>query len=116
MPTNIYRYFYRSKHLYEIIYNRITTDLLLWEASAPAATGASANPFQEPPVDLSKAAMTDSIYTSFKMCQSGLQLGMSEYSVIFQQTLLLMLPFRFQLVSHQFRIGIRLGCNILHSP
>ncbi|XP_055617380.1 autophagy-related protein 2 homolog B [Toxorhynchites rutilus septentrionalis] len=76
----------RSKHLYEIIYNRITTDLLLWEPSAPAATAAaeasahlsaSKMAFQESSIDLANMGMTDSIYTPFIMCQSVVQLDSS---------------------------------------
>lgn len=76
----------RSKHLYEVIYNRISTDLLLWEPTAPAATAAaeaSANisasrvAFQEPPINLANMGMMDSIYAPFTMCQSAIQLGKS---------------------------------------
>lgn len=75
----------RSKHLYEIIYNRISTDLLLWEPSAPAASiaaEASANlnasklAFEESPFNLANMGMMDSIYAPFTMCQSAIQLGM----------------------------------------
>lgn len=76
----------KSKHLYEVIYNRISTDLLLWEPTAPAATAAaeaSANisasrvAFQEPPINLANMGMMDSIYAPFTMCQSAIQLDSS---------------------------------------
>ncbi|EDS41201.1 autophagy-specific gene 2 [Culex quinquefasciatus] len=76
----------KSKHLYEVIYNRISTDLLLWEPSAPAATAAaeaSANAsasrvaFQEPQINLASMGMMDSIYAPFTMCQSAIQLDSS---------------------------------------
>ncbi|XP_065094861.1 autophagy-related protein 2 homolog A-like [Ochlerotatus camptorhynchus] len=76
----------RSKHLYEVIYNRISTDLLLWVPSAPAATAAaetSANlsasrvAFQEPQINLANMGMMDSIYAPFTMCQSAIQLDSS---------------------------------------
>ncbi|XP_058467736.1 autophagy-related protein 2 homolog A [Malaya genurostris] len=76
----------KSKHLYEVIYNRISTDLLLWSPSAPAATAAaeaSANlsaskvAFQEPPFSLANMGMMDSIYAPFTMCQSAIQLDSS---------------------------------------
>ncbi|XP_058813814.1 autophagy-related protein 2 homolog B [Topomyia yanbarensis] len=76
----------KSKHLYEVIYNRISTDLLLWNPSAPAATAAaeaSANlsaskvAFQEPPFSLANMGMMDSIYAPFTMCQSAIQLDSS---------------------------------------
>ncbi|XP_029712827.1 autophagy-related protein 2 homolog A [Aedes albopictus] len=76
----------KSKHLYEVIYNRISTDLLLWEPSAPAATAAaeaSANlsasrvAFQEPQINLASMGMMDSIYVPFTMCQSAIQLDSS---------------------------------------
>ncbi|XP_055588438.1 autophagy-related protein 2 homolog A [Uranotaenia lowii] len=76
----------KSKHLYEVIYNRISTDLLLWEPSAPAATAAaeasasitaSKVAFQEPEVNLAGMGMMDSIYVPFTMCQSAIQLDSS---------------------------------------
>ncbi|XP_063242394.1 autophagy-related protein 2 homolog A [Bacillus rossius redtenbacheri] len=56
-----------SKHLYEIIYNRINTDMFLWEPSAPK------------PVDTPGAGpslLQDSLYapySAFGMCRSGIQ-------------------------------------------
>uniref|UniRef100_A0AAG5CVV1 Autophagy-related protein 2 n=1 Tax=Anopheles atroparvus TaxID=41427 RepID=A0AAG5CVV1_ANOAO len=77
----------KSKHLYEVIYNRISTDLLLWEPSAPSATAAaeaqlnahhaSKVSFQEPEVSLAGMGMMDSIYMPYTMCQSGIQLDSS---------------------------------------
>uniref|UniRef100_A0A182PNM0 Autophagy-related protein 2 n=1 Tax=Anopheles epiroticus TaxID=199890 RepID=A0A182PNM0_9DIPT len=77
----------KSKHLYEVIYNRISTDLLLWEPSAPSATAAAETQlnaensarvsFREPEVDLAGMGMMDSIYMPYTMCQSGIQLDSS---------------------------------------
>ncbi|XP_058129577.1 autophagy-related protein 2 homolog A [Anopheles ziemanni] len=77
----------KSKHLYEVIYNRISTDLLLWEPSAPSATAAaeaqlnahhaSKVSFQEPEMSLAGMGMMDSIYMPYTMCQSGIQLDSS---------------------------------------
>lgn len=63
----------KSKHLYEVIYNRITTDLLLWEPSAPCATAPSVNvPMQPDSSTLLNVGMMDSIYAPFTMCKSGI--------------------------------------------
>ncbi|XP_049531977.1 autophagy-related protein 2 homolog B [Anopheles darlingi] len=82
----------KSKHLYEVIYNRISTDLLLWEPSAPtamAAAGATGAQQQnahsaakvsfscEPEINLAGMGMMDSIYMPYTMCQSGIQLDSS---------------------------------------
>uniref|UniRef100_A0A182K4W6 Autophagy-related protein 2 n=1 Tax=Anopheles christyi TaxID=43041 RepID=A0A182K4W6_9DIPT len=77
----------KSKHLYEVIYNRISTDLLLWEPSAPSATTAAEAQqsaqntarvsFREPEINLSGMGMMDSIYMPYAMCQSGIQLDSS---------------------------------------
>ncbi|XP_053671919.1 autophagy-related protein 2 homolog A [Anopheles nili] len=77
----------KSKHLYEIIYNRISTDLLLWEPSAPSATAAAESQmnaqqtakvsFREPEISLAGMGMMDSIYMPYTMCQSGIQLDSS---------------------------------------
>ncbi|XP_052865344.1 autophagy-related protein 2 homolog A [Anopheles cruzii] len=77
----------KSKHLYELIYNRISTDLLLWEPSAPSASSApDAQPnahsatkvsFCEPEISLAGMGMMDSIYMPYTMCQSGIQLDSS---------------------------------------
>ncbi|XP_049276708.1 autophagy-related protein 2 homolog A isoform X1 [Anopheles funestus] len=77
----------KSKHLYEVIYNRISTDLLLWEPSAPSATAAAEAQlnaqhtarvsFREPEISLAGMGMMDSIYMPYTMCQSGIQLDSS---------------------------------------
>lgn len=59
-----------SKHLYELIYNRLSTDLLLWE---PAQTG-------ECTTDTPLASLTDHILigqAAFTMCKSNLNVGKS---------------------------------------
>lgn len=56
--------------MYEVLYNRINSDLLLWEPSAPR------NPTPAPikTVDhaLLNVGMMDSIYEPFSMCKSGI--------------------------------------------
>lgn len=59
-----------SKHIYELLYNRINTDLLLWEPSAP-----------KPKVNVGFEGaslgcdLQESIYPTFSMCKSGIQYG-----------------------------------------
>lgn len=57
-----------SKHVYELLYNRINSDLLLWEPSAPKpqmSYGAAAPPLG--------CDLQESIYPMFSMCKSGIQ-------------------------------------------
>lgn len=56
----------QSKHIYELIYNRINNDLLLWEASAPKP---KTNSFYDN-VNLNVDAAGPEI---FSMCKSGIQ-------------------------------------------
>ena len=74
----------KSKHLYEVLYNRINSDFLLWQPSAPAATTAaqinlstysSKTIFNQPQSSLLNAGMMDSIYVPFTMCESRIQFG-----------------------------------------
>lgn len=56
-----------SKHVYELLYNRINSDLLLWESSAPTR-----------PMSINLATnlgcdLQESIYPMFSMCKSGIQ-------------------------------------------
>ncbi|XP_037027616.1 autophagy-related protein 2 homolog B [Bradysia coprophila] len=61
----------KSKHLYEVLYNRINSDLLLWEPSAPR--NPKPTPIQPVVNPLLNAGMMDSIYEpSFSMCKSGI--------------------------------------------
>ncbi|XP_031784416.1 autophagy-related protein 2 homolog A [Nasonia vitripennis] len=61
-----------SKHLYELIYNRFNTDLLLWEPSAPRPKYmAHAEPTMG--LDLASTLLQESIYPKFSMCKSGIQ-------------------------------------------
>ncbi|KAK6635316.1 hypothetical protein RUM44_000567 [Polyplax serrata] len=54
-----------SKHLYEVIYNRISNDLLLWEPSAPIRHNFSANSqFQQ---------SVDGFDPTFNLCKSTVQ-------------------------------------------
>lgn len=60
-----------SKHIYEVIYNRINNDLLLWKPSAPKpqiTTPANLN--QRPP----------DVEDMFSMCKSGIQFGKLLYN------------------------------------
>lgn len=70
----------RSKHLYEIIYNRINSDLLLWEPCAPAAAAASAPIINRMSTSLLNAGMMDSMYIPFTMCKSGINYDSSSSS------------------------------------
>ncbi|XP_069689778.1 autophagy-related protein 2 homolog B isoform X2 [Periplaneta americana] len=67
-----------SKHLYELIYNRINTDMFLWEPAAPKPkTVSSADLYcsrGQAGVDLASTLLQDSPYpTAFSMCKSGIQ-------------------------------------------
>lgn len=63
----------KSKHLYEVIYNRIVSDILMWESSVPkpkpveVAPLALKNPQES---SLMNAGMMDSLYVPFAMCKS----------------------------------------------
>ncbi|KAK0093179.1 hypothetical protein PV326_014144 [Microctonus aethiopoides] len=60
-----------SKHLYEQIYNRINTDLFLWESSAPRPK--YNNSESNIGLDLASTLLQESIYPKFSMCKSGIQ-------------------------------------------
>lgn len=62
----------KSKHLYEIIYNRIISDLLMWESSVPKVRAEVKVSFKQPPDPLKNASMMDSIYVPFSMCKSNI--------------------------------------------
>lgn len=57
--------------MYEIIYNRINSDLLMWKASAPNYT-ASPIRVTHMATSLVTAGMSDSLYVPFSMCKSGI--------------------------------------------
>lgn len=57
-----------SKHIYELLYNRINTDLLLWEPSAPRPQSSLGINATHLGCDLQ-----ESIYPMFSMCKSGIQ-------------------------------------------
>lgn len=61
----------RSKHMYEILYNRINSDLLMWEASAPSYT-ALPKRVTHMATSLVTAGMNESLYVPFSMCKSGI--------------------------------------------
>lgn len=61
----------KSKHLYEVIYNRFISDILMWESSVPKAKPPEiAITLKKPPDSLLNAGMMDSIYAPFTMCKS----------------------------------------------
>lgn len=65
-----------SKHIYEVIYNRLVSDLLLWEPSAPkpASHGTRNMGAAQGGLDLASVFMNESIYqstTQFTMCSSA---------------------------------------------
>ncbi|CAO1344881.1 unnamed protein product [Diamesa serratosioi] len=65
----------KSKHLYELIYNRIITDFLMWESSVPKMNTPPQplyRPSSDPSQLLSNAGMMDSIYAPFTMCKSNI--------------------------------------------
>lgn len=55
-----------SKHIYELLYNRINSDLLLWESSAP-------KPQNNQAINPVTCDLQESIYPMFSMCKSGIQ-------------------------------------------
>lgn len=61
----------RSKHFYEVFYNRIVSDILMWESSVPKPQPVPQEIIQKkPPESLMTAGMMDSIYDPFSMCKS----------------------------------------------
>lgn len=74
----------RSKHIYEVIYNRIISNLLLWTPSAPNNT-------TKPQVNIStnnplfNINMTDSISIPFSMAKSNIFFGKKPISNSIEQ-------------------------------
>lgn len=71
----------RSKHMYEVIYNRIISNLLLWTPSAPVI----APKVQPPSVDasvLQNVGMADSVFMPFSMAKSNIIFGEYEMYTI----------------------------------
>lgn len=62
-----------SKHIFETVYNRISTDLLLWEPSAPRAYSGGYDGLY------SCNVLSESIHPAFSMCKSGIQYGKDKY-------------------------------------
>ncbi|PSN53370.1 hypothetical protein C0J52_03803 [Blattella germanica] len=62
-----------SKHQYEVIYNRINTDMFLWEPTFPK--GPSSDDIYgvkgQAGIDLASTLLQESIYQPFSMCRSG---------------------------------------------
>lgn len=71
----------KSKHIYELIYNRINSDLLLWEPSAPKQTVelGETNTSMYQNVDTKKF----NIQESFGLCKSGIQYGKHTYIILY---------------------------------
>ncbi|XP_015584958.1 autophagy-related protein 2 homolog B [Cephus cinctus] len=61
-----------SKHLYEQLYNRFSTDLFLWEPSAPRPKS-MAHSESHVGLDLASTVLQESVYPRFSMCKSGIQ-------------------------------------------
>ncbi|KAG7163547.1 autophagy-related protein 2 homolog A-like [Homarus americanus] len=72
-----------SKHIYEVVYNRLVSDLLLWEPSAPKPASHSNRNLNvaQGGLDLASVFMNESIYqstTQFTMCTSANAAGGSD--------------------------------------
>ena len=71
-----------SKQFFETLYNRLSTDLCLWEPSAPEYFASHGNPFHEAQnmssfSGLSSAVLQSPIPNMFIMCKSGVAYGNS---------------------------------------
>lgn len=72
----VYFLTFRSKHMYEVIYNRIISNLLLWVPSAP-----NNNATKPPPVNIAannpllNINMTESVSIPFSMAKSNIIFG-----------------------------------------
>lgn len=62
----------KSKHIYELIYNRINNDLLLWEPSAPKQKGES---YENNTSTYQNVDKKLNIQDTFGLCKSGIQYG-----------------------------------------
>ncbi|XP_064484407.1 autophagy-related protein 2 homolog A-like isoform X3 [Ornithodoros turicata] len=61
-----------DKHFYEVIYNRLTMDLVLWEPAVPQPTWK--NEVMAGPLNISSQLVQESSYfQAFSMCRSGLR-------------------------------------------
>lgn len=66
-----------SKHLYEVLYNRINSDLLLWVPSAPKPKSKSSDLSNPTGATFSSFINQD----MFKLCKSGIQYGMQMFEL-----------------------------------
>lgn len=64
-----------SKHIYEVIYNRINSDLLLWIPSAPKPKISNINLYECTLRSLDNLTTLDNTPETFAMCKSGIQYG-----------------------------------------
>jgi autophagy-related protein 2 len=75
-----------SKQFFETLYNRLSTDLCLWEPSAPEYFASHGNPFHEAQnmssfSGLSSAVLQSPIPNMFIMCKSGVAYGNSFWNL-----------------------------------
>lgn len=72
-----------DKHFYEILYNRLTMDMVLWEPAVPQPTwhGEGAAGAKFAPFDVSSQLVQEgSCFQAFSMCRSGLRRDSDEES------------------------------------
>lgn len=70
----------KSKHLYETLYNRINSDLLMWEAAAPVSDSTNFASSPLPDSGLLNAGMCESLYIPYSMAKSGINLDSNSES------------------------------------
>ncbi|XP_053986087.1 autophagy-related protein 2 homolog B isoform X1 [Hylaeus volcanicus] len=61
-----------SKHLFELLYNRFNSDLLLWRSSAPRPKYTT-HMESHIGLDLASTLLQESVYPRFSTCKSGIQ-------------------------------------------
>lgn len=66
-----------SKHIYEVVYNRVNNDLLLWEPSAPKPQIANYDKF------IPNTTFIQETQDTFAMCKSGIQYGILQNTFCF---------------------------------
>ncbi|KAG8235898.1 hypothetical protein J437_LFUL010128 [Ladona fulva] len=62
-----------SKHFYEVLYNRINTDMLLWEPSAPKPSSTVSPPAVSSEYNPSHSTLLQDIGYTFGPCKSGIK-------------------------------------------
>lgn len=81
---------HRSKHLYETLYNRINSDLLMWEPAAPMPD--TVNEPLSPVPDLRNVGMFESIHVPYSLAKSGINLGKLVRKSIYKKFVLIHFP------------------------